>query len=138
MMFKLKLDPGAFIPESAHIDDAGYDIRTPKNFSIYPGESASVDTGIHIAIPRGYVGFLKSKSGLNVRFGLTGEGVIDSGFTGSIIVKLFNNSHVAKHFYRGDKIIQIVFLPIIKPAFDIVDELDTTERGGAGFGSTGR
>ena len=147
---KVQLDEGAFAPESAHAADAGYDLRTPTDFIVRAGGSTIVDTGVHIAIPEGYVGFLKSKSGLNVRDGLTGEGVIDSGYTGSIVVKLFNNNPEApfgscfgdtihdKFFKRGDKIIQLVLLPIIKPDIVIVRKLENTERGNNGFGSTGR
>ncbi len=138
MIFNVVLDPGAFAPETAHTADAGYDIRTPHNFVVNRGDSVKIDTGVHIAIPQGYVGFLKSKSGLNVKDGITGEGVIDSGYTGSIVVKLYNNSFFQKHFSRGDKIIQIVFLPIAKPTLNVVDHLDETERGDSGFGSTGR
>lgn len=136
---KVKLDEKAFAPESAHEDDGGYDLRTPIDFSISADSYAIVDTGVHMAIPKGYVGFLKSKSGLNVRDHLTGEGVIDSGFTGSIVVKLYHHgTYGRKQFKRGDKIIQIVILPIAKPPIEIVDELDETERGDGGFGSTGR
>lgn len=135
---KVQLDEGAFAPESAHAADAGYDLRTPTDFIVRAGGSANVDTGVHIEIPFGYVGFLKSKSGLNVRDGLTGEGVIDSGYTGSIVVKLYNDSTMDKFFKRGDKVIQIVLLPIIKPDIVIVRELEDTERGNKGFGSTGR
>ena len=140
---KVQLDSGAFPPESAHTADAGYDLRTPTDFIVRAGESTIVDTGIHIAIPEGYVGFLKSKSGLNVKHNLTGEGVIDAGYTGSIVVKLFNHSTENgsfrdKYFKRGDKIIQLVLIPIIKPDIVIVRELKETERGNGGFGSTGR
>lgn len=69
---------------------------------------------------------------------LTGEGVIDSGYTGSIKVKLYNKGCEAKQFKRGDKIIQLVLLPILKPDIVIVDSLEETERGDGGFGSTGR
>ena len=140
MEIKVKLDEGAFAPESAHEWDAGYDLRTPAPFIICPGKNVTVDTGVHIAIPQGYVGFLKSKSGLNVRNSLTGEGVIDAGYTGSVVCKLYHNDTdgYEKRFERGDKIIQIVLLPIIKPKVVIVDELDETERGDGGFGSTGR
>ncbi len=138
MTIKVKLNEGAFPPESAHTADAGYDLRTPIDFYIKGGGSAKVDTGVHIQIPEGYVGFLKSKSGLNVRLGLTGEGVIDSGYTGSIVVKLYNHGCATQMFKRGDKIIQIVLLPIIKPDIEIVDSLEDTERGEGGFGSTGR
>ena len=138
MYFNVKLDEGAFMPESAHTADAGYDLKTPIGFCVPAEGSAMVDTGVHIAIPEGYVGFLKAKSGLNVRFGLTGTGTIDSGYTGSIVVKLYNHSDKGKWFDRGDKVIQIVFLPIIKPELKLVADLDSTERGDGGFGSTGR
>ena len=138
MTIKVKLDEGAFAPTTAHAADAGYDIRTPIDFWVVSGHHATVDTGVHIQIPEGYVGFLKSKSGLNVKHSITGEGVIDSGYTGSIQVKLYNHSPQSKYFERGDKIIQIVLLPIIKPDMVIVDSLEETERGDGGFGSTGR
>lgn len=138
MKIKVKLDEGAFAPESAHKADAGYDLRTPEDFVVGGGGSVKIDTGVHIAIPEGYVGFLKSKSGLNVKHNLTGEGVIDSGYTGSIVVKLYNNGLLPRIFERGDKIIQLVLLPIIKPDIEIVDSLEDTERGDNGFGSTGR
>lgn len=88
---KVKLDPGAYMPERAHEQDAGYDLRTPVRAVIHPEGSVVIDTGVHVQIPDGYVGFLKSKSGLNVRLDLTGEGVIDAGYTGSITVKLYNH-----------------------------------------------
>lgn len=144
MKIKIKLDEGAFAPESAHTADAGYDLRTPIDFRVPAGGYAIVDTGVHIQIPEGYVGFLKSKSGLNVKCNITGEGVIDSGYTGSIVVKLYNNARwhpmVDNYisFDRGDKIIQLVLLPILKPDIEIVDSLEETERGDGGFGSTGR
>ena len=138
MKIKIKLDEGAFVPESAHEADAGYDLRTPTDCYVPGAGFAIIDTGVHIAIPKGYVGFLKSKSGLNVRDHLTGEGVIDSGYTGSIVVKLYHNYSGGKQFRRGDKIIQIVLLPIIKPELEIVDSLEETERGDNGFGSSGR
>ena len=138
MKIKIKLDEGAFAPESAHTADAGYDLRTPIDFSIIGEDSVTVDTGVHIQIPEGYVGFLKSKSGLNVKYNITGEGVIDSGYTGSIVVKLYNNGAGCRFFTRGDKIIQLVLLPILKPELEIVDSLEETERGDGGFGSTGK
>lgn len=139
MKIKVKLDEGAFAPESAYEADAGYDLRTPTDCFIPAHTFGIIDTGVHVEIPKGYVGFLKSKSGLNVRDHLTGEGVIDSGYTGSIVVKLYhNNSHGGKQFRRGDKIIQLVLLPIVKPDIEIVDSLENTERGDNGFGSSGR
>lgn len=132
------LDDGAFMPERAHDLDAGYDLRSPVDIVFH--RNAAIDTGVHIEIPKGYVGFLKSKSGLNVYNGITGEGVIDSGYTGSIVAKLYRNSQSQQeyHISRGDKIIQIVFLPIYTPKLILVKSLSRTERGDRGFGSTGR
>jgi dUTP pyrophosphatase len=80
---------------------------------------------------------LKSKSGLNVKHGITSEGVIDVGYTGSIAVKLYNNSDKAYGFKAGDKISQLVIMPILTPSFEQVEEFEETERGNNGFGSTG-
>lgn len=141
---KVMLGHGAFIPERAHEDDAGYDIRTPYPFVVgshtpaLGDGTATINTGVHISIPKGYVGFLKSKSGLNVKSSLTGEGVIDSGYTGAIIVKLYNHSDQEIHFDAGDKIIQLVILPVYTPDLEVVESLETTARGNKGFGSTGR
>lgn len=135
---KVKLDPGAYMPERAHDLDAGYDLRTPYNYAIQPRSFGTIDTGVHVQIPEGYVGFLKSKSGLNVKHSITGEGVIDAGYTGSIKVKLYNSSINRYRFNKGDKIIQLVLLPIFTPDLEQVDDLEETERGDAGFGSTGR
>lgn len=134
----VQLDRGAFMPVRAHDADAGYDIRTPVRFGLLPGQYSTIDTGVHIAIPKGYVGFLKSKSGLNIKNSIVGEGVIDSGYTGSIKVKLYNFGSRNKMFELGDKIIQLVILPVCTPKLRQVDKLDDTERGSNGFGSTGR
>lgn len=135
---KIKLDEGAFLPEHAHKWDAGYDLRTPIGFTIEPNKDIVIDTGVHIGIPTGFVGFLKSKSGLNTKCGLIGEGVIDSEYTGSIRVRLLNTGDKVVRFDRGIKIIQIVFLPVFFPIFEQVDELKETDRGDNGFGSTGK
>ena len=135
---KIKLDQGAYMPERAHALDAGYDLRTPTREVLHPHSSIVIDTGVHVEIPAGYVGMLKSKSGLNVKHGLTGEGVIDMGYTGSIKVKLYNHSGYDYKVNKGDKISQLVILPIITPDLELVDSLEETERGDDGFGSTGR
>lgn len=135
---KVKLDPGAYMPERAHDLDAGYDLHTPSAFTIRPHDSTVIDTGVHVQIPSGYVGFLKSKSGLNVKDSIVGEGVVDAGYTGSIRVKLYNNGTRQRFFCKGDKIIQLVLLPIFTPDLEQVDTLEETDRGDAGFGSTGR
>lgn len=135
---KIKLDNGAKAPTRAHELDAGYDLYARHFECVTAGGSALFDTGVHMEIPKGYVGFLKSKSGLNVKSGLLGEGVIDAGYTGSIVVKLYNHDTVDHYFYPGNKISQIVLLPIFTPDLEVVDELAETERGGNGFGSTGK
>ena len=138
MKIKVMLDDGAFMPERAHEADAGYDLRSPVKTRIYAGQSFTIDTGVHVQIPKGYVGMLKSKSGLNVKHDIVGEGVIDSGYTGSIRVKLYNHGNESYMVEKGDKISQIVFMPIIAPELEEVDSLDETERGDNGFGSTGK
>ena len=135
---KVKLDEGAFVPTRAHSTDAGMDLYSPIFGIIDSGESLCVDTGVHMAIPAEYVGMIKSKSGLNVNYGITSEGVIDSGYTGSIVVKLYNHGQEPVVIHRGQKISQLVLLPIITPELELVDELEETERGDGGFGSTGR
>lgn len=136
---KIKLDDGAFCPTRAHEEDAGLDLCAMDGQIVPAKESAIFDTGVHIEIPRGYVGFLKSKSGLNVRHGITSEGVIDAGYTGSVVVKLYNNGGFDYKVERGDKISQLVLLPIITPEIELVEKLfGVTERGENGFGSTGR
>ena len=135
---KVKLDAGAILPTRAHKADAGYDLYSPVDMFIRAKGYETIDTGVHIEIPEGYVGFLKSKSGLNVKFSVLSEGVIDSGYTGSIRVKLYNHSHRQFKVHKGNKISQIVFLPIYTPELEVVDELKKTDRGNNGFGSSGR
>ena len=138
MIMKVMLDNGAYMPVRAHKDDAGLDLRSPDTFIVKAGKSLKIDSGVHVEIPAGYVGFLKAKSGLNVKYGITSTGVIDAGYTGSIVVKLYNNGSDDVLFERGDKITQLVILPIVCPDLVQVDSLEDTERGDAGFGSTGR
>lgn len=138
MMMKIMLDEGAFMPTRAHAEDAGLDLYAREDTIVCAKESAKLDTGVHVEIPSDMVGFLKSKSGLNVKHGITSEGVIDEGYTGSIVVKLYNNSGYDYAVKRGDKISQLVILPIVKPELEVVESLDETDRGNNGFGSSGR
>ncbi len=134
---RIKLDYYAFMPERAHDTDAGLDLKAPHAFIIPPHGSEVIDTGVHVELPPGTVGMLKSKSGLNVKFNITSEGVIDEGYTGSIVAKLYNNGEFPVHIERGQKITQFVVLPVIIPELEIVDRLADTERGEGGFGSSG-
>jgi len=158
---RVKLDPGAFMPERAHATDAGADLRSPVDIMvpactvsfaagvIGDGERVdiainpqagrvTIDTGVHIELPPGTVGLLKSKSGLNVRHNITSEGIIDEGYTGSIQVKLYNHGSQPYYIKRGDKITQLLVMPVEYVTFEQVDELEETERGAGGFGSTGK
>lgn len=134
---KVMLDDEAFMPTRAHEADAGLDLYAREDAVIFRDGSKKFDTGVHVAIPEGYVGFLKSKSGLNVNQGIQSAGVIDSGYTGSICVKLYNHGYEAVRIKRGQKISQIVILPIVTPEPVLVDSLEETERGDGGFGSSG-
>lgn len=134
---RIKLDPGAYPPERAHPDDAGLDIRSPICARVPAWGSVDIDTGVHVEIPYSAVGFLKSKSGLHFKNGITSEGVVDCGFSGSIHVKLVNHTDEDFTVCRGNKISQLVVLPIYLPTVELVDELPETERGDRGFGSSG-
>ena len=138
MKMKICLDHGAsVVPKRAHKTDAGLDLFSICNWTI-PAWNASVfDTGVHVEIPEGYVGFIKSKSSLMLN-GITTDGTIDCGYTGSIRVVLFNHSGEDYEVKAGQKIAQLVILPIITPEIEIVGHLDKTERGNGGFGSTGK
>lgn len=138
MEVQITLDPGAKMPERAHSADAGYDLFSREDAVVQPNMGCAFDTGVHVAIPEGYVGFLKSKSGLNVKHSIQSEGVIDSGYTGSIVVKLFNHGTKGVEIKKGQKISQLVLLPIVTPELVLVDRLEDTERGTGGFGSTGK
>lgn len=135
---KIMLDEGAYMPTRAHDADAGLDLYARDGAIVPARESATFDTGVHIELPPNTVGFIKSKSGLNVKHGITSEGVIDEGYVGSIVVKLYNNSGRDYRVDKGDKISQLVILPILKPTLEAVDSLGDTERGSNGFGSSGR
>ena len=136
---KIILDDGAKMPTKAHFTDAGYDLYARESQIIGAKESATFDTGVHIELPVGTVGMLKSKSGLSVRYGITSEGVIDVGYTGSIVVKLYNHSGTDYKVNAGDKITQLVVLKLADVGeLELVEQFEDTERGSNGFGSSGR
>ena len=136
---RIVLDEGVFKPIRAHVGDAGLDLFTPRDVYIESKGSAIIDTGVHIELPPNTVGEIKSKSGLNFKHGLTvPTGTVDYGYTGSIKVKIYNHSNQPYTFKRGDKIAQLVVMPILLPELEVVESLEQTERGDKGFGSTGR
>lgn len=137
---KIMLDIGAYMPTKAHKDDAGFDLRTPVDVIVPARGSAIIDTGVHIELPKKTTGLLKSKSGLNMKYGIVSDGgVIDVGYTGSIRAKLYNHSDTEYMFLKGDKITQLVILPIITPKkLKVVGKFKERDRGNNGFGSSGR
>lgn len=135
---RIKVDEGAYVPSRAHDTDAGMDLRTPIKVTVPAHGSVVVDTGVHVQLPPNTVGMLKSKSGLNVKHGITSEGVIDVGYTGAIKVKLYNHTSYPYAFNAGDKITQLVVMPVVCERIELVDFIDGGERGDGGFGSTGR
>lgn len=137
MKIRVKLDPGAKMPTRAHAWDAGLDLYAMYNAIIRPHSRAVIDTGTHFKIPHGYAGLLTSKSGLMRKDGITSRGTIDSDYTGSVQAILFNHSNKSMRIKKGQKVTQLVIVPIITPEPELVDELEETDRGDGGFGSTG-
>lgn len=137
MKLKIMMEDKAKIPVRGHEDDAGLDLRSPETKWVHPGGHEIFDTGIHVAIPRGYFGLIASKSGLMLK-GITTRGVIDSSYRGSIGVVLYNHGSEGYLVKEGDKIAQMIIMPIELPEIEYVDLLDETDRGEGGFGSTGR
>ena len=135
---KIMLDEGAKMPTRAHPWDAGLDLYAKRANMIAGFDSCVFDTGVHIEIPEGYVGLIKSKSGLMVNHEIFTDGTIDSHYTGSIRVKLVNNHYEGYVVHSGDKIAQLVIVPCLLPELELVDKLEETDRGDNGFGSTGR
>lgn len=136
---KVMLDKGAFIPTRAHGTDAGIDLRSPIDVTLYPHDSEVIDTGVHVELPENCAGVLISKSGLNVNHDITSTGLIDEQYTGSIRVKLYNNGDGIYHIQKGDKISQLVVVPVLYEPIEVVDEINMeTDRGSYGFGSSGR
>lgn len=138
MTLKVQLDEGAFLPERAYEHDAVADLRTPKRVVLPPHNYVVIDTGVHVEIPEGCAGHIKSKSGLMVNDGIFTDGLVDCGYSGSIRVALFNFSHGYKIFEIGDKIAQLEIVPVMTPEFELVGEISGGERADRGFGSTGR
>ena len=136
---KIAIDKGAFSPERAHPTDAGMDLRSPMDAKVFPHNFVVIDTGVHVELPAGYAGVLMSKSGLNVMHDITSTGLIDEGYTGSICVKLYNHGDRTYIIHKGDKISQLMVVPVRYEEIEIVECLDTeSERGDHGFGSTGK
>ncbi len=135
---EIMLDKDAYMPTRGHKTDAGLDLRTPVAVTVPAYSSVTVDTGVHVALPHGCAGLLVSKSGLNVKHSVTSTGLIDEGYTGSIVVKLYSHTGEDYKFEAGDKITQLVVIPVVCEPMEQVSCFIRTDRGDNGFGSTGR
>lgn len=136
-MIRVTLDKGAKMPRREHADDAGLDLFAVGDWMVPAGGYAKIETGVHIEIPRGYVGLVTSKSGLMGK-GLTCRGTIDSNYRGSIKAVVYNHGDVDYEFADGDKVTQLVILPYNMDVLVEVETLEETDRGNGGFGSTGK
>ena len=129
------------MPKKAHINDAGYDLISEESAVIYPQDNVLIDTGTSIDLPPGYVAYVCPRSGLAARHNVTvanSPGVVDPGYIGPIKVNLSNNGRTAYEVERGDRIAQLIVQKIETPYFIPTAELDPTERGEGGHGSTGK
>ena len=139
-----KLRENAIIPSRGSLFAAGYDLYAcldGENITIEPHKSAKIGTGIAAALPAGYFGAIFARSGLAIKHGITLAncvGVIDSDYRGELKVGLVNISDKPFTVSNGERIAQFVITPVITPAYNEVSDLDDTDRGSGGFGSTGK
>lgn len=139
MKIKL-LDQNAVVPTFANPGDAGADLYSLKSVTIEARSQKLVRTGIALEIPLGYMGLIRPRSGLATKLGIgmNSSGVVDAGYRGEISVTLINHSDKPHNISPGQRIAQIVFVPVISGFdFQVVDELSDTQRGEGGYGSTG-
>ena len=135
-----RLHADAVVPQRAYTGDAGFDLASCERVELGPGERALVGTGLAVAIPEGYAGFVQPRSGLAARHGLTvvnSPGLVDSGYRGELRVVLLNTDRMEPFVVEpGMRIAQLVVLPIPELELVEVDELPSSERGVRGFGSS--
>lgn len=138
-----RLHPNAKLPAYGTDLSAGADLSAclDEPVTIQPGQTAFLPTGLAIAVPRGYAGLVFARSGLGCKRGLAPAnkvGVIDADYRGQVHVALLNHSGEPQTIYPGDRIAQLLIVPVLTPEVEEVAELDETARGEGGFGSTGR
>jgi dUTP pyrophosphatase len=136
-----RLQPTAVVPTYARPGDAGADLSCCADFTLGPGERRLVGTGVAVALPEGWAGFVHPRSGLAARFGVTvlnAPGTVDAGYRGEILVCLLNTDRDAPvSFAAGDRIAQLVVQQVARVRFEAADELPPSGRGTGGHGSTG-
>jgi dUTP pyrophosphatase len=133
-----KLNELAIPPTKANSTDAGYDLYSVEDLNIAPHQRALVHTGISMAIPNDYVGLVWPRSGLAVKHGIDVlAGVVDSGYRGEVCVVLQNHGDKIYQVRRGDRVAQMLFQKVSSFNVYVVEDLETSDRGISGFGSTG-
>jgi dUTP pyrophosphatase len=141
MKIKIKrITETAIVPKYALLGDAGADLYSDEVAVLWPGKRRLVSTGVAVEIPLGYVGLVHPRSGLAVKSGISivnSPGTIDSGYRGEIMINLINLGDSAVNIMPGDRVAQLVIQAVEFADFEIVDELEDSERGTEGHGSTG-
>ena len=136
-----RLRPDAVVPGRAYEGDAGVDLAACERCELGPGERSVVGTGIAVAIPEGYAGFVQPRSGLAAKHGITivnTPGLVDAGYRGEVLVTLLNTDREEAFVVEpGMRIAQLVVVPVESLELEEVEELDTSARGGRGHGSSG-
>ena len=142
MTLKFKrIHPDAVLPAYAHPSDAGMDIWSVADMTVPARGRALVPTGLVVLLPPLYEAQVRPRSGLALKHGITvlnTPGTIDSGYRGEIGVILFNSSDVDFQVKKGDRVAQVVIAPVTQPVIEEAQEIDETDRGAGGFGSTGK
>lgn len=134
----LRVSSEATLPTRAHADDAGLDLYGLEDVLLVPGQGRVAKTGIAIALPAGHVGLVADRSSLAKKGIKTAGGIIDAGYRGEIHIVLWNISQEPVQLKRGERIAQLLIIPVATPAVQEVDTLDETLRGTKGFGSSGK
>ena len=140
IFFHLAPEDSDLVPQKQHADDAAYDLRASKDLVIAPGEFVGVPTGVHLEMPVEYAAQVRPRSGLALKHGITvlnSPGTIDAGYRGEICAILINHSRVPFEIHRGDRIAQLLFEKLPQVQLIAREELSSSGRGEAGFGSTG-
>lgn len=135
-----KLKDNAIIPTRGSVDAAGWDLYSTDDYSIAPGGMVKISTGLAFEIPKNNFGGVFPRSGYATKKGLrlaNCVAVIDSDYRGEVLVPLYNDSDEVQHIDAGDRIAQMIIIPFTPVNMEKTDELDETERGNKGFGSTG-
>jgi len=135
---KVKLEQNAKAPTRAHDTDAGLDLYAMHGGLVRAHQTATFNTGVHVELPRGTAGILMPKSGMMTHHDLLTFGIVDEGYTGEILVHIFNCGGTDYSVSPGDKISQMLIVPVLYEPVEIVDSINGGDRGENGFGSSGR